>query len=297
MSAPAEFILLIKSFEKDINRAALLLESIEKYNRDNIPVYISVPQRDLALFQAKMGAQRCHWLTDEQVFLANPCARIEDLAGVDGRLIQQVIKAEVWRVVGCKAYLAIDSDSYFIRDFYVHDFMHASGYPYTILHQNKDFMQNVLNMKQPKALENFLHESRTMKAEFQRQGPDYDFGPSPLLWAADVWRALDERHLQPKGETLLQAIIRIPSEIRWYGEALLAFQTMPIIPVAPYFRVYYYDWLYYSLRRQGETEALLTPLFMGVVQQSNWDRSLDAAAYRKPFLSRLWRKIKSLRYR
>jgi len=44
-------ILFIKSYRGDLQRCVALAESIEKYNKDNIPFYISVPTDDIELFK------------------------------------------------------------------------------------------------------------------------------------------------------------------------------------------------------------------------------------------------------
>ena len=48
-----KIVLYCKSYDKDVDRAKQLLESIVKYNTDNIPFYISVPSKDIDLFIQK----------------------------------------------------------------------------------------------------------------------------------------------------------------------------------------------------------------------------------------------------
>ena len=43
----------------------------------------------------------------------------------------------------------------------------------------------------------------------------------------------------------------VPSELRWYGESLLAFRSIPLAPIEPLFRVYHHDWHFNALRRLG----------------------------------------------
>jgi hypothetical protein len=138
----------------------------------------------------------------------------------------------------------------------------------------------------------FLSDSRQLKEEFGREGPDYDFGPPPMIWSAKVWESLYLEHLEPKGERLWAAIARIPSEIRWYGEALLKFQAIPLHPIQPLFTFYHYEWQYQHALKRNEAipsdEAIL-----GVVMQSYWDESLRPQFAKKSLLSRTWKKIKT----
>ena len=43
--------LYCKSFDRDLNLVSNLIESINKHNVDNIPVYVSAPYKDLEKFQ------------------------------------------------------------------------------------------------------------------------------------------------------------------------------------------------------------------------------------------------------
>jgi hypothetical protein len=163
----------------------------------------------------------------------------------------------------------------FLRSFGKEDFFTADGHAYTPMHESKDYRQMALARGHAKVDDDFRSGCAELKAVFGRAGPDYDFGPLPTLWSAQVWKDLDERMLAPQGQTLWDAIERIPSEIRWYGESLLAWSGVPLAPIEPLFRVYHHDWHYHALRRQGETEATLARHFLGVVYQSNWEFELD----------------------
>jgi hypothetical protein len=99
-------------------------------------------------------------------------------------------------------------------------------------------------------------------------------------WSARVWNDLHERHLAPRGQTLWDAIDQMPSELRWYGESLLAFGSIPLAPIEPLFRVYHHDWHHDALRRLGETERNLAERYIGAVYQSNWQYEWDEAGAR-----------------
>jgi hypothetical protein len=52
-----KIVLYCKSYDKDVYRAKILLDSILKYNTDNIPFYISVPEKDVELFKSVLGSE------------------------------------------------------------------------------------------------------------------------------------------------------------------------------------------------------------------------------------------------
>lgn len=291
-----------KSYEGDLLRVERLWKSILLFNVENIDCYICVPKKDLNLFKKHIPDEYnyLHWVCDEEIINLNPDKScIELYERWDGRLSQQVIKAEFWRYLknnnlGSSSYLCIDSESIFIKEFKVSDFMYSDDIPYTVMHQNKELLQMAQNKGIVKLAKYFHDESNLMKAIFNREGGDYDFGPTPVIWSCKVWRDLDEKYLQPLNKTIWQAIHERPSELRWYGEALLQFQSIPVFPIEPIFRVYHYDWQYFSLKAMGETVDSISQNFLGYLKQSNWEYEMDygSHALRKSIFSRFLRKIK-----
>ncbi len=292
----SKLVLLCKSYAGDLKRVQRLWLSILNFNRDNIPLYICVPSADRALFEQEIGTPPgLIWINDEDIVLANPRADLTYYRAWDGRLSQQVVKSEFWRYCDCDSYLCLDSESEFIRDFYYADFINSNGDPYTVINQSKELLQLASNKKLNKIAEHFHRECAMMKSIFNRIGPDYEFSPTPVIWSAKVWRDLDELYFKPKGITLWEAVQEKPSELRWYGEALLEFKSIPMLPIEPLFRVYHYNWQYHTLRKLGETNNSLKGEYLGVVCQSSWQYDLDygVQAKRKSFSSKLLRFVKS----
>jgi len=288
----SELVLYCKSYEGDVLRAVRLSRSIERHNRDGLRCFISVPHRDRALFQARLGNTDLELIDDEEIVRMNPRVDPGLYTDWDGRLSQQVIKSEFWRLVPCDAYVCIDSDAVFLRDFQGADFLHPDGSPYTVMHQQKELLQLAANLGKVDVLENYRTDASRVREQFSRLGMDYDFGPSPLIWSPRVWQVLDQRILEPAGMNLWDAIKRFPAEIRWYGETLLSYRSIPLYPIEPLMRVYHYDWQWKAYHRQGETPETVAANFLGAVYQSNWQFELDFGAKKRPWSSRLARRIK-----
>lgn len=284
--------LFCKSYNQDVLRVKRLVESIEACNTDKLPVFISVPGVDRQLFLDKIGTGRCEWLSDEEIVAANPALSWAKMQQWDPGKAQQVVKSEFWRLHQCSAYLCLDSDSLFIRKFQASDFLAADGTPYTTMHQSKELLQLAINAGKPKLVENYRQGCAQAKAIFNRKGPDYDFGPTPVIWASKVWQDLATRYLEPRGLSFMDAINLHPSEIRWYGEALLEYKSIPLHPIEPLFRVYHTDWQYFALRKMGETQEKLKENYLGVVMQSNWHYEMDFSHSGSSALSGVARKIK-----
>ena len=292
-----DIVLYCKSYHRDVLRVVRLLDSIERHNVERLPVCISMPASDRALFEDKLGRSRCTLIDDEQIVHANPRVRPADTAGIEGRVSQAMVRSEFWRLGLCGAYLCIDSDSKFIADFRRKDFVAPDGHPYTVLHQNKELLQLAADRGVTKVGAEFRAELARIRQFFPREGPGYSFVPSPFLWSAHVWESLDREYLQPREQTLWDVITREVPEYLWYGEALLAYQAIPLRPVEPLFRVYHYNWQYYTLKRMGESEAKVIENYLGVIYQSNWEYELDYGPVPKGLGSRAVRRVKrGLRY-
>ena len=103
-------ILYCKSYSGDVQRVKKLKLSIEKYNRDNIPFYISCPKQDKQLFKDILGKENYTLLLDEDIItLEHP---------IDGWRSQQIVKSNIHKLKITENYVCLDSDAYFITDFY-----------------------------------------------------------------------------------------------------------------------------------------------------------------------------------
>jgi hypothetical protein len=282
--------LFCKSFRDDVKRAARLASSIADFNSDKISFFMSVPAQDLPLFQRELAGIDVQLMGDEEIVKANPAIEADELIGMPGGLSQQIVKSEFWRLCYAENYVCLDSDCYFLRDFGASDFLAPDGTPYTVMTESKEllYFADIAGLK--KIGPDRERDCRQIMSLFGRQGPLWDFGPVPVVWSAKVWRDLDEKYLKPKKMNFVEAIRQHPGELRWYGEALLAYQSIPLLPVEPLFRCYHYEEQYHFWRRAGETDELIARHYLGVCRQSNWDKDLDV---KKRFrFSKLRRRIK-----
>ena len=77
-----ELVLYCKSYRRDFLRLKRLLVSIQKYNVDQIPFYISTPQDQYEELKNVLGSDiEYHWVSDES---------INDIAGVLGMTSAEV---------------------------------------------------------------------------------------------------------------------------------------------------------------------------------------------------------------
>jgi len=288
-----DITLYCKSFRNDVNRAFYLLKSIEEFNVDRIPFYISTPSEDRNIFKNILGTSGYNWIPDEEIYRSNPRLNLNDLKKISGNITQQIIKAEFWRLKYSKVYLCLDSDAVFIKDFYKKNFVSVDEKAYTVAHDSLEFFKEAENYGKKYIYRNFLQDSNNLKKFFLRDGVNYDFGPSPFIWDKNVWEWLSAM-LEEKGMTISDVIKQYGNECRWYGEALLKRKIIEFLPIKPIFKVYHYDWQYAEDKKKGIDNHKLKEDYLGVIIQSNWDEKRNSVYVKKKnILSRTFKKIKN----
>lgn len=106
-----DLVLYCKSYRRDFLRVKRLLATIEKYNTDHIPFYISTPQEQYEDLISVLGStQGFLWVSDESIVASNPRAPLGIEKTRSGSLSQQAIKSEFWRLEIAENYVCLDSD-------------------------------------------------------------------------------------------------------------------------------------------------------------------------------------------
>lgn len=286
------FALYCKSYSVDVFRARRLAASIQKYNVDKIPFVVSCPAADKPLFEAQLKGFDLTLVCDEDIVQSNPLHSVEAIKRIPGHIAQQIIKSEFWRLGMCRAYLCLDSDCQFIRPFHQNEFLSPDGEPYTIMDEARELLMPALAAKKGKVVENMLREAAEIQQEIGRPGKVYNFGPNCPVWDARVWHSLEENLLKPRNISFAELIVQFPNEMRWYGESVLKFGAIRVLPTQPFFKMYHYAWQLRMDRRQGITEPLLARMYCGVVYQSAWERQLDWPQEGGGWASRLGRRLR-----
>jgi hypothetical protein len=170
--------------------------------------------------------------------------------------------------------------------------MTPEGTPYTVMDEGRDLLYPVLSRGKTKVTENFHRESLEVQREFGRHGKHYNYGPNCPIWDRRVWASLDEHYARPRQLSFLDLVLKSANEQRWYGEALLRYRAIDLLPSQPFFKMYHYAWQQRFDRRAGISEEQLRQLYCGVVYQSAWEREMDWPAEGGNWLSRLGRRIR-----
>jgi hypothetical protein len=287
-----QIALYCKSYRTDVKRTLRLAQSIDKFNLDNIPFYVSVPACDIELFTEYLKGCSVKIIEDESIIKSNPKIALDKVQALHGGTSQQIIKSEFWRLGLSESYVCLDSDSMFIRPFGIKDFLIDDKNPYTVLDEAHEILDAALTTRNQRVLDNFFRECKQFQMIFGRSGRNYSFGPNPPIWSRRVWQSLDVEYLTPNGMSFYDAIMKAPLDLNWYGEALLRYKAIPLNPCQPLFKVYHYAWqLDRDVRKKIRHEDL-AQIYAGVIYQSAWDREMDWPRENGSFLSKVARRLR-----
>ncbi len=266
-----KFVLYTKTYSGDFNRLTKLLTSIKEYNRDNIPYYISCPHNEKTLLIDTIGKEGYTFIPDEELW------QFKYL--LDGWRQQQIVKSHLWKAIDIENYLSIDSDQYFIRDFYYSDFIHPSGTVYSLIYENKENQQyEKLLFNRDYQKTGYAKAVRAYRNVFNQKPYNkiYDFGPPPYSWCSLVWKNFEENYLIPNNLTFETFQILMEQEYKiamreavTYGEYLLASKTIDIYPTSGYFKFYNSKEMY-EFENQNKLSQIknLKENYLGVTFQS-----------------------------
>lgn len=263
----------IKTFHRDFNRLEKLVHSIYKYNKSDIPVFISCPKNEYELLKNTVGTKDYTYIADEDIYEVRP--------PFIGWKSQTPIKLNAYTKIPAENILIVDSDAYFIKDFYDSDFIAYDDIPYTQMYENKYMAEMEKALKGVNYKDNGY--SKCMRAYREVLGGKsdkiYDYGPNPHLWSTKVLKHMKENYLDPNGLTFETFSLAIEQnypgihsrETAAYGEYLLATKCIDIVPCGPFFKVYHWKEMWDFERGTGlELEENIKENYLGVIMQSNW---------------------------
>ena len=264
MNQSNKIVLYCKSFRDDVNRCKMLMDSIQEYNSDKIPVYVSVPQADVSLFKATLKG-------DYKVVSDEEINKNDNLfnRGISPRILAFSTRMNIWMTGIADNYLCLDSDGYFIKSFKVTDFMYDDTTPYTVCHEQKElFYWTVRNDVGYDPYQYFVNERTSIKNIIGTGGKPLDFGPNPVVWNAKLLQHFNENYLKPNNLTTEDVISYSSDEYTWVGEYLIATQLYKLIPSEPFFRVYHYKKQYDDDKSMGVTLEHIAKNYFGIILQS-----------------------------
>ena len=244
--------LMCKTYSNNLAALKILKQSIDAHNVDKIPLYIVAPSSEIEIIKAAIITGKedytCEIMPDEPL--------VGKSLG-SGWLDQQVAKLRFYKTMLCKFYLVLDSDSYFIKDFFVDDFMFDDETPYIVCHEGKS--GTILNTKFGNTSAMFEKE-KFIKKFFKRTGKHYRFLTSPFIFSSEVCRELDSKY------GAAWCIQLCSCEASWHGEMLLS-MGVPFKPVELFFEAMVYQGKLDLWRKLKITTNDISRQYIGIVMQ------------------------------
>ena len=264
----ATFGILVKSFREDAPAAKRLFDSLRRFNSDDLPIWVVVPDADVSVF-TNMTQGLCEVIPEsalEEHLVSEPVAGIRP-----GYINQEIVKLAFWEMGIADNYLPVDSDAVFLRPFGINDFMFAQDVPYTVLLEDRELQMDP---------DYYASHWQGREAILRRIQQQVGLNDSRLLTchghqvlSSMVLRSLSEEYLKPRDWSYARMLEEGPYEFSWYNFWLQKSKIMPIEIREPYFKVIHSKEQHADLAIRGVTTSDIARGYLGVIVNSNFSDS------------------------
>ena len=280
-----DLAILIKSYRADLEFAHRLLDSLNKYNVDSIPVFLVVPERDMYAFHEIVGSS-AQLLAEEQL---QEHLILEPFGGLtSGYINQQIVKLSFWELGLATNYLPMDSDVEIIRPFVKSEFLADDGFPYSVLVQDKELLVDP---------HYFTEQWQTREAWINTIAAEFGYaGPWPVrtchghtVLNASVLQDLKEQVLKVRRWTYADLLRTAPYEFTWYNIWLQVSSCIPIRPCEPWIKTFHTEAEHLAFLANSGNLTDLSRAYIGLIVQSNFARHKalpPTSASKEEFLSK-----------
>jgi len=257
---------MLKSYLPDIDYTQRFIESFTRYATQPIPLYVVVPDEDVAAFEdivGEIGEVLPESLWDEHLV----DYRIHGNA--PGYINQEIIKLAFGQLNLCENYLCADSEAVFIRPFGIEDFMANETTPFTFVTEDHELQVDpIYYQRYGQAREQSLitlREYLGLSTEIYQTC--HGFG----VFSSEVLRSLGE-FMEEKQLSYADLLEICPYEFSWYNFWLEKMGVIPRITREPLFETIHmsHQHLSYALKEIDESD--LARGYVGVVVNSGHSR-------------------------
>lgn len=265
--AAENFVIYCKSYHKDLKSFERLFMSYNRFNRDNIKFFLSIPAADFELFK-KFDSDNVKVITDES-FAGMYLETENHPKHPMGYVNQQICKLAFFETGYAKNYFCVDSDAQFIRDFYLKDFMADENTPYTVLIQDKELSCEKFYRRFTKT------RSAYIKQIFKEIGLNdrrYRTCQGMQVLNSKVLRSFKEEYMTVKGYSYKDLIKISPLEFTWYNAWFQKCKIVPEMAVEPFFKTFHSRVEYIFARFRCIKFENYTKEYIGMVLNGNWKR-------------------------
>ncbi len=270
-----KFAIYCKTYNKDIKEFKRLLTSFNKFNKDNIKFYVSVPAVDFELFK-EFDCGNVRLITDEsfalKYFETEKYSRYST-----GYINQEICKLAFFETGFAENYFCVDSDAEFIRDFYFSDFMADENTPYTVLVQEKELscekFYKRFTAQRKENIERIFNETGLKDRRYRScQGMQ--------VINSRVMKSLKEDFMALKGLSYKDLIKISPFEFSWYNAWFQKCGLVREMAVEPFFKTFHSRVEYNFARFKNIKLEDYAKQYIGIVLNGNWKRPVQR--YKNP---------------
>lgn len=270
-----KFVLFCKSYAGDLELVKLLVKSCERFNKDRIPLYISVPETDLNLFAKNLENTGVYLITDESI--TTNLIFDSDEWFTPGYINQQLVKLSFWETRLAKNYFCIDSDSYFLRDFFYHDFMADDETPYSVLFEDKELCVDPIYYKG--YWQSRLESLNLIKEKIGLKDTRLITCHNNTTLSSKVLESFRDEFMLIHNLEYIDILKISPFEYSWYNFWLQKSKIIPIISVEPFFKMFHLKEHYLDYRKKEITEKDIARAYIGICINSNWAKDYEINVY------------------
>ena len=259
-----DFAFFLKTYRNDKKRVDRLIMTFNKYNVENLKLFLVCPEEDIKLFN-ELKSDTIEIIAEEKI---NTCIFEQDEHWTKGYLNQEIYKLAFWELNLCENYQCIDSDAIFIRSFYKKDFMYDAETPYTILLEDNDLRADLYYNK--------LYWNGRM--EWMEKIMDaLDYHPYKMMtchgfqtFSSKVLKDFKRNFLQPNNYSYRDIIRIAPFEFSWYNFWLQKTECMPIRLCEPNFKTFHLKQHHINEVLRGMTIEDWAKGYIGIIVNSNY---------------------------
>jgi hypothetical protein len=273
-----DFCFYCKSYLGDFPRLLTLVTSFRENNSDKLKLYVSVPESDLDKIPFSED-ENVKIITDES-FAANYLTKNGSLGMSVGYVNQQICKMVFFKTSFSKNYLCLDSDSYFIRNFFKKDFMYNDDTPYTVLVMDKDLAIEkhyknkhwIGRTKGVSKIYNFMElEDSRLRTCHNTQVFNYL-----------VLKSMEKNFLEVKGMAWKDLFKISPYEFTWYNVWFQKSKVVKEIAVEPFFKTLHMreEYIHYRLKNLKQEDIAFQ--YVGIILNSKWRPWRAPLKYKNP---------------
>jgi hypothetical protein len=255
----------VKSYRPDLGLVHRLLDSVARYNRDQISVFVSVPVADVPAFE-KLARRYTGVSVIADDYFDIPKVDRKIWGFGPGYITQQLVKLSVQRLKAARNYLVLDSDSYFIRDFESQDFVTPDGIGLTVLMEDKDLMADPAYAP--------FAERRPMKIGLIADRLGVPPASRVTCHNNTVFQDLVLREFHDwcgaEKLSLLDLMDIAPLEFTWYNLFIAKHYPERIVRIEPFIKMIHTRSEYRRLVAAGFSHESLRRSYLGVCLNSGW---------------------------